>query len=66
MHGLQSMFILNTLVFASFHIYALCGEDTLKGEVGGCTLNVIEITLLIMEVIEKSWNCVFKFLWEPC
>ena len=23
----------------------------------------MEITLLIME---KSWNCVFEFLWEPC
>ena len=23
---------------------------------------VMEITLLIME---KSWNCVFEFLWEP-
>ena len=36
----------------------------LKGEVGGCALNslVMEITLLIME---KGWNCVFKFLWEP-
>ena len=26
-------------VFAAFHIYAQCGEDVLKGEVGGCTLN---------------------------
>ena len=24
---------------------------------------VMEISLLIME---KSWNCVFEFLWEPC
>ena len=24
---------------------------------------VMEITLLFME---KSWNCVFEFLWEPC
>ena len=24
---------------------------------------IMEITLLIME---KSWNFVFKFLWEPC
>ena len=31
----------------------------LKGEVE----IVMEITLLIME---KSWNCVFEFLWEPC
>ena len=26
----------------------------------------MEITLLIMEIMEKSWNCVFKFLWESC
>ena len=35
---------------------------SLKREVGSHAL-VMEITLLIME---KSWNCVFKFLWEPC
>ena len=23
----------------------------------------MKITLLLME---KSWNCVFEFLWEPC
>ena len=23
----------------------------------------MEITFLI---VEKSWNCVFEFLWEPC
>ena len=34
----------------------------LKGEVGGHALKVMEIKLLIME---KSWNCVFEFLWEP-
>ena len=37
-------------------------EMPLKGEVGSRTL-VMKITLLIME---KSWNCVFKFLWVPC
>ena len=35
----------------------------LKQEVGGCVLNSHGITSLIME---KSWNCVFEFLWEPC
>ena len=34
----------------------------LKGEVGDHALHYMEITLLIME---KSWNCVFEFLWEP-
>ena len=39
----------------------------LKGEVGGCALIeiVMEITLLIMEIHGKPWNCVFKFLWQP-
>ena len=35
----------------------------LKGRLDAVHLIVIEITLLIME---KSWNCVFEFLWEPC
>ena len=26
---------------------------------------VMEITLLIMEIMEKSWNCNFEFMWEP-
>ena len=30
---------------------------------------VMEIILLILEkhgkIMEKSWNCVFEFLWEP-
>ena len=43
----------------------------LKREVGGHVFNkliVMEITLLIMEnhgkIMEKSWNCIFEFLWE--
>ena len=35
----------------------------LKEQVGGVHQIVIEISSLIME---KSWNCVFEFLWEPC
>ena len=27
---------------------------------------VMEITLLFMKIMEKSWNCIFEFLWEPC
>ena len=35
----------------------------LKGEVGGHALYIVmKITLSIME---KSWNHVFEFLWEP-
>ena len=43
-------------VVAAFHIYAQCCEDAAKMEI------VMEITLLIME---KSWNGVLEFLWEP-
>ena len=34
----------------------------LKGEVEGPVFNSQEITLLIMESLEKSWNCGFEFL----
>ena len=33
-----------------------------KGEVGGHALNRHGNYIVIME---KSWNCVFEFLWEP-
>ena len=29
-------------------------------------LIVMETTLLIIENHEKSWNCIFEFLWELC
>ena len=48
-------------VVAAFHIYAQHGEDDAKGG-GWRPCIVMEITSLIME---KSWNCVFEFLWEP-
>ena len=35
----------------------------LKGEVGGCALNSHGNYIVDHE---KSWNCVFEFLWEPC
>ena len=35
----------------------------LKGEVGGRTLNGHGNYIFDHG---KSWNCVFKFLWEPC
>ena len=48
-------------VVAAFRIYAQRGENAmLTGEVG-----VHGTTWMIMEIMEKSWNCVFEFLWEP-
>ena len=39
----------------------------LKGEVGGCALNSHEkLHCWSWKIMEKSLNCVFKFLWEPC
>ena len=49
-------------VVAAFHIYAQRGEDLLKGEVGGRTLNSHGNYIIERG---KSWNCDFEFLWEP-
>ena len=35
----------------------------LKGEVGGSALNSNGNYIVDHE---KSWKCVFEFLWEPC
>ena len=58
MHGLSTHMLL--LLHSPFMLSVV--KMLLKGEVGGRAL-VMEITLLIME---KLWNCVFEFLWEPC
>ena len=50
-------------VDAAFRIYAQRGEDAAKrGGWKPCIKLSWEITLLIME---KSWNCIYEFLWEP-
>ena len=49
-------------VVAAFCIYSQRGEVAAKRGGWSLYLIVMEITLLIME---KSWNCVFEFLWEP-
>ena len=42
----------------------------LKGEVGVCALNSHGNYIVdhgeSWKIMEKSWNCVFEFLWEPC
>ena len=38
----------------------------LKGEVGGCALNDHGNYIVDHgKIMEKSWNFVFEFLWEP-
>ena len=39
----------------------------LKGEVGGCASNSHGNYIVDDgKIMEKSWNCAFEFLWEPC
>ena len=38
----------------------------LKGEVGGHVLKSWKLHCWSWKSMEKSWNCVFEFLWEPC
>ena len=52
---------LNTLLLMQSAFMLSVVKIRLKGEVGGYAL--ISHGNYIME---KSWNCVFEFLWEPC
>ena len=38
----------------------------LKGEVGVCALKSWKLHCWSWKIMEKSWNCVFELLWEPC
>ena len=59
MHGL-----LKHAAVAAFRIYAQRGADAAKR--GSCALNSHGNYIVDHEIImEKSWNCVFSFLWEP-
>ena len=60
MHGLQAC-LFKYITVAAFRIYALHGEDA---AVGGRALNS-HGNCCSWKIMEKSWNCVFKFLWEP-
>ena len=51
---------LNTLLLLHSTFMLCLVKMVFKGEVGGGALNSHG------KIIEKSWNCVFKFLWEPC
>ena len=63
MHDLQAYTSLfKYITIAVFHIYAQSGEEMKMPLKEAMHLIVMGITLLIME---KSWNCVFEFLWVP-
>ena len=52
-------------VVAAFRIYAQCGEVAAKRE-GWSPWALNSHGNYIAAIMEKSWNCVFEFLWEPC
>ena len=57
---------LNTLVllYAAFMLCVV--KMPLKGDVGGCTLNVHGNYIVDHGKSWKTWNCVFKYQWEHC
>ena len=58
MHDLEAC-IFKYITVSAFHIYAQRGEDVAKrGGWKPCLKSS-------WKIIEKSWNCVYKFLWEP-
>ena len=65
MHGLQAC-LFEYITVAAFRIYLSVVKMPLKGVVGGHALkchgnNIVDHG----KSLEKSWNCVFEFLWEP-
>ena len=59
MHGLCTSMLL--LLHSAFMLRVV--KMLLKEEVGGSALNSHGNYIADLG---KSWNCVFKFLWEPC
>ena len=53
---------LNTLLLLQSAFMLRVAKMPLKGEVGGYALN----SHGNYTIMEKSWNCVFEFLCEPC
>ena len=54
---------LNTLLLLHSTFMLRVVKMRLKGEVRGVALNIPGNFIVDHE---KSWNCVFEFLWEPC
>ena len=66
MDGLEAC-IFKYITVAAFHIMPSVVNMSLKGEVGSHALNSHENYIVDHgKIMEKSWNCVFEFLWEPC
>ena len=56
---------LNTLLLLYSPFMLSVVKMLLKGKLEAMHYIFMEIALLIMENHGKSWNCVFKFLWDP-
>ena len=69
MHGLQACLFKYVTVAHSVFMLSVV-KMALKAEVGGHALNSHGNYIVdhgkSWKVMEKSWNCVFEFLWEPC
>ena len=65
MHGLQAC-LFKYVSVAAFRIYLHGYEDVDKRVIGGHALKSWKLHCWSWKIMEKSWNCVFEFLWEPC
>ena len=54
---------LNTLLLLYTAFMLSMVKMPLKGDVGGHAFMSGGNYIVVMD---KSWNCVFEFLWEPC
>ena len=62
MHGLQACLFFKYITIAAFGIYAQHCEDAAKrGALNSFRNYIVDHG----KSLQKSWNCVFEFLWEP-
>ena len=58
---------LNTLLLLHSAFMLSVVKILLKGEVRGHASNSHgNYIVTSCKIMDKSWNCVFEFLWEPC
>ena len=66
MHGLQAC-LFKYITVAAFCIYAERGENGVKRRGWRtCIKKSRKLHYWTWKIMEKSWNYVFEFLWEPC
>ena len=58
---------ISMLAVLAFCIYTQHGEgDVKRGGWNRCIKYSWKLHCWSWKIMEKSWNCVFEFLWEPC